>query len=228
MIDHKLQIIRGEIASLAKQAGRSAEQIRLIAVSKTRPLEDVQQAILAGQCDFGENTVQDASTKIPFVDPAVQWHFIGHLQSKKSGQIPGAFNWIHSIDSMKLANKLANAMRNHPQADTLNCLIQVNVAAEPSKSGLATDQLKPFIEQLLSQELTGLAWRGLMTMGVHNDVSQTQRVFARCRELQHQIASEYQLPGFDQLSMGMSGDYADAIREGATMVRIGTAIFGSR
>ena len=229
MIAQRLQNLRQQIGELAAQSGRNADDIRLIAVSKTRPLPDVEQAIAAGQIDFGENTVQDAMTKIPFVnDSKVQWHFIGHLQSKKAKAIPGNFQWIHSVDSLKLAGRLSTAMQNADLTEPLNALIQVNVSGEASKSGLMPDQVESFVEQVLQADYPLIAWRGLMTIGVKADASATRKVFAELRELQQCIQQQFALPQFDQLSMGMSGDFAEAIAEGATMIRIGTAIFGPR
>ena len=229
MIAQRLQSLRQQIGELAEQSGRNADDIRLIAVSKTRPLPDVEQAIAAGHIDFGENTVQDAMTKIPFVNNSrVQWHFIGHLQSKKAKAIPGNFQWIHSVDSLKLTGKLSAAMQKAEAAQPLNALIQVNVSGEASKSGLSPQQVEGFIEQVLQDDYPLIAWRGLMTIGVKADASATRKVFAGLRELQQRIQQQFALPQFDQLSMGMSGDFAEAIAEGATMIRIGTAIFGPR
>lgn len=229
MIPQRLQQVREEIGSLAQQAGRRADEIRLIAVSKTRDLADVEAAIAAGQIDFGENTVQDALSKIPHVSQSdTQWHFIGHLQSKKCNLIPGNFHWIHSVDSDRLANKLCAALQQDDHGQVLNCLLQVNVSKEASKSGLSAEEIKPFMEQMLTAGYPALSWRGLMTMGVRDDTAATQRVFAQLRELLYSLQREFAIETFDQLSMGMSGDYAAAIKEGATMIRIGTAIFGER
>ena len=229
MIQQRLHNLREQINKLAQQSSRNPDAIRLIAVSKTRPLTDVEQAIAAGQIDFGANTVQDAMTKLPFVnDSKVQWHFIGHLQSKKAKAIPGSFQWIHSVDSLKLAGRLSTAMQNTGMAAPLNALIQVNVSGEASKSGLMPDQVESFVEQALQADYPLIAWRGLMTIGVKADASATRKVFAGLRELQQRIQHQFSLPQFDQLSMGMSGDYAEAIAEGATMIRIGAAIFGPR
>lgn len=228
-ISNNLAAVKSHIHEIAARSGRPADEIRLIAVSKTRSLEEVKQAIDAGQKDFGENTVQDALTKIPELSrPDVQWHFIGHLQSKKAKQIPGHFQWVHSIDSLKLAQKLSNAMVNATDNDSINCLIQVNVAAEESKSGLDKSEILPFIDELLHLDLPRISWRGLMTIGVQGDDYQTRSAFAELRQLLNQCQYEFGLTHFDQLSMGMSNDYAIAIEEGATMIRVGTAIFGER
>ena len=224
-----LDRVQQKIQQCAEKAGRDSNEIRLIAVSKTRSLDEVKSVASPGQNAFGENTIQDAMTKIPQLNnKALEWHFIGHLQSKKAGKIPGYFQWIHSVDSIKLAQKLSNAMLNNSKNSRLNCLIQVNVSGEDSKSGLKPAEVKPFLQDVLNQQLPCLVWRGLMTIGVSGDESQTRSAFAQLRELQQSCKTEFGLPDFDQLSMGMSGDYCLAIKEGATMVRVGTSIFGQR
>lgn len=228
-ISRNLANIRHHINQVADQAGRLADEITLVAVSKRRTLDEVKLAIEAGQKDFGENTIQDALTKIPELEATgSRWHFIGHLQSKKAKLIPGNFHWIHSVDSLKLAQKISHAMEDSSVDRPLNCLIQVNVAAEASKFGLNRDDVVPFIERLLSLELRGLRWRGLMTIGVQGDDKHTRVAFIGLRHLLEQCQHEYALTDFNQLSMGMSNDYSIAIEEGATMIRVGTAIFGQR
>ncbi|MCW8830964.1 MAG: YggS family pyridoxal phosphate-dependent enzyme [Gammaproteobacteria bacterium] len=220
---------RERIQQLSADAGRAANEVKLIAVSKTRSLNEVEQAIAAGQIAFGENTVQDALTKIPLIDnPDLEWHFIGHLQSKKSKQVAEYFQWIHTVDSMKLAQKLSVAMQRHNPDKTLNCLLQVNVSAEESKSGLSQEEAVALLAELVESNLPNLAWRGLMTIGVQGNKLQTRKVFSDLRKLCDQCQQQFKLKEFDQLSMGMSGDYAIAIEEGATMVRIGTELFGNR
>ena len=225
----RLLKVQQEIKRCAKSAGRDVSKIRLIAVSKTRSLQETQSVVALGQKDLGENTIQDAMTKIPHLsNQSVEWHYIGHLQSKKAGKIPGFFQWIHSVDSIKLAQKLSTAMQHYSANATLNCLIQVNVTAEQSKSGLLLNDVKTFLHEVISLQLPGLSWRGLMTIGVQGNELQTRQAFSRLRELQLSCKLEFNLPDFDQLSMGMSGDYCLAIEEGATMVRVGTSIFGHR
>jgi len=225
----RLLTVQKDIQHCADSAGRDADNLRLIAVSKTRSLQETQSVADLGQQNFGENTIQDAMTKIPQLSSAsLEWHFIGHLQSKKAGKIPGYFQWIHSVDSIKLAQKLSTAMQNYSTSAKLNCLIQVNVSAEESKSGLALNQVKAFLQELIDLSLPGLNWRGLMTIGVQGDEQQTRNAFASLRKIQQSCQKEFELPEFDQLSMGMSGDYCLAIEEGATMVRVGTSIFGTR
>ncbi|VAW50138.1 UPF0001 protein YggS [hydrothermal vent metagenome] len=224
-----LNKVQQKIVQCAESAGRNVDDICLIAVSKTRSLAEVKSLVSLKQQSFGENTIQDAMSKIPQLsDKLLEWHFIGHLQSKKAGKIPGYFQWIHSIDSIKLAQKLSNAMFNNAQNSKLNCLIQVNVSGEESKFGLNPEAVKPFLQDALNQQLPCLNWRGLMTIGVQGDEQQTRGAFAQLRELQQACKTEFNLAEFDQLSMGMSGDYCLAIEEGATLVRVGTSIFGSR
>lgn len=224
----RLQEVQQKIQHCAQSSGRDANTIQLIAVSKTRSLEAVQKVAALGQSCFGENMIQDAMTKIPHFNHDAQWHFIGHLQSKKSGKIPGYFQWIHSVDSIKLAQKLSTAMVNHSNSAVLNCLIQVNVSGEASKSGLMPEQVEPYLKEVLAQQLPCLQWRGLMTIGVRGNEQQTRGAFKQLRELQQRCKTVFDLPDFDQLSMGMSNDYCMAIEEGATMVRVGTSIFGLR
>lgn len=228
VITENLATVKKHIEELSIKAGRSADAVKLIAVSKTRTLAEVQQAIAAGQSDFGENTVKDALTKIPELTTRnINWHFIGHLQSKQAKHIPGNFDWIHSVDSIKLANKLSTAVVQQ-QAKNLECLIQVNVSGEASKSGIKVTEAEPFINELLLLNLPGLNWRGLMTIGVQGDDKQTGNAFATLRNLLVDCQHASGLKDFDQLSMGMSNDYSIAIQEGSTLVRVGTAIFGER
>jgi len=227
-IADNLSRVQREIQRCAENAGRDVNDVRLIAVTKTRSLEEVKIIAGLGQTAFGENTIQDAMTKVAHLQQNAEWHFIGHLQSKKAVKIPGYFQWIHSVDSIKLAQKLSSAMVSHARHSVLNCLIQVNVSGEATKSGLMPFEVKTFLQQVLTLELPCLAWRGLMTIGVQGDEQQTRNAFAQLRELQLTCKAEFALQAFDQLSMGMSNDYCLAIEEGATMVRIGTSIFGQR
>jgi len=224
-----LKSTRERIQQISIDAGRSADEVCLIAVSKTRSLSEVEQAIAAGQTVFGENTVQDALTKIPELKSKnLEWHFIGHLQSKKSKQVAEHFQWIHTVDSLKLAQKLSTAMQQYNPSSILNCLLQVNVSGEVSKSGLNKDETTAFLKELVELNLPNIAWRGLMTIGVQADETETRKAFSSLRELRNECQKQFDLKDFDQLSMGMSGDYDIAIEEGATMVRVGTELFGKR
>ena len=227
-----LKSTRERIRQLSLDAGRAADDVCLIAVSKTRSLAEVEQAIVAGQTDFGENTVQDALTKIPLLESSghinLEWHFIGHLQSNKSKQVAENFQWIHTVDSLKLAQKLSAAMQQHKPDGVLSCLLQVNVSGEVSKSGLSRNETLHLLSELAELNLPGLAWRGLMTIGVNDDAAETRKAFSDLRKLRDECQQRFNLNEFNQLSMGMSNDYAIAIEEGATMVRIGTQLFGQR
>ncbi len=227
-IARNLAQVREEIAAAARAAGRKPEEIRLIAVSKTHPPEAVAAAIAAGQVDFGENTVQEALTKIPlYKGKPVTWHMIGHLQSNKARFIPGNFAWVHSVDSLKLAQRLSRLAQE--KGVVLDTLFEVNVTRDPAKHGLSPEELAPVLDTLLKEGHPGLRLRGLMTIGPYPATEADSRAcFARLRELRDDCRQRFGLKDFTELSMGMSGDYAAAIREGATMVRIGTAIFGER
>jgi len=227
-IARNLERIKAEIADLARQTGRQPQDVRLIAISKTLPQGAIAAAVDAGQFEFGENTVQEALTKQPtFQNQPITWHFIGHLQSNKAKYIPGNFQWLHSLDSVKLAARLARLLRE--KNATLNALIEINITRDPKKHGIAPEELMPLVEQLLKEELNGLNLRGLMAMGPYPAQEKEMRAaFAAVRQLRDECINHFALPRFTELSMGMSGDYAEAIREGATMVRIGTAIFGER
>ena len=231
-IADNLKSTRERIQQLSLDAGRTVDDVCLIAVSKTRSLAEVKKAIAAGQTVFAENTVQDALTKIPQLAETTQsnleWHFIGHLQSKKSKQVAENFQWIHTVDSLKLAQKLSAAMQQHKPDGVLNCLLQVNLSGEESKSGLSREELIALLDKLVELNLPNLAWRGLMTIGVNDDVAETRKAFSNLRKLLEECQQRSGLKNFDQLSMGMSDDYAIAIEEGSTMVRIGTDLFGKR
>ncbi len=218
--------VRQDIADTASRAGRDSADITLIAVSKTQPPAAIAAALAAGQQAFGENTVQDALTKAPLF-PQAQWHFIGHLQSNKAKHIPGQFAWLHTLDSLALAQRLSRLMP--PDSTPLNVLIEVNVTQDPRKHGVLPDALLPLLETLLEADLRGLALRGLMTIGPYPaSDAQVRAAFARLRALRDAARAQCALPDFTELSMGMSTDYVQAIHEGATMLRIGSAIFGSR
>lgn len=223
-----LGTLKSRVAELARSAGRKPEEIRLIAVSKTHPRSAVEAAAAAGQHDFGENTIQDALSKIShFAGRGLTWHFIGHLQSNKAKFIPGNFQWLHSLDSAALAQRLSRAAADKNMS--VESLIEVNIARDPAKHGLDPDSVFPLIEELLKEPLPGISLRGLMCIGPHPATeTEIRTAFASLRKLRDECRTRFGLPAFTELSMGMSGDYAEAIKEGSTMVRIGTAIFGER
>jgi pyridoxal phosphate enzyme (YggS family) len=223
-----LERLRASLAEAAQRAGRRPADVKLIAVSKNQPPAAVAAAIAAGQRLFGENTVQDALTKIPqFAGQGLEWHFIGHLQSNKARFIPGNFAWMHSLDSVQLAQRLARLVQE--QNTTLNVLIEVNITRDPGKHGVAPEDMGPLLEQLLKANLTGIQLRGLMAIGPHPATeSQRRASFAALRTLRDDCARRFALPDFTELSMGMSDDFVEAILEGSTLVRLGTALFGER
>jgi len=218
------QVLAG-IRQAAERAGRDPATVRLVAVSKTKPAEMINQALDAGQVLFGENYVQEAQAKIPQVGPGPCWHFIGHLQSNKAKVAAQLFDLVQTVDRLKLARALE---RHAGQAGkTLEVLLQVNVGGEVQKAGCSPAEA-PALAQAVA-EMPHLRLRGLMTMPPFFD--QPERVrpfFAELRELAERLRPDLPPGSMDELSMGMSGDYPAAIEEGATLVRVGTAIFGSR
>ena len=220
--------IRERMRVAAAEAGRNLEDIRLVAVTKYMPPAYVDAAMSAGQHCFGENTLQDAHSKqILLNDPMNEWHFIGHLQSNKAKLIPASFAWLHTLDSLKLANKLSASATQSQH--TLNVLLQVNIANDPDKYGLPAASIYPFVEDLLNAGLTGIRLRGLMTIGRRDDnLEQTRMNFAALRKLAEACAERFDAHHFSELSMGMSNDFEIAIAEGSTMIRVGSSIFGQR
>jgi hypothetical protein len=220
--------VNESIRTAAQRAGRRPGEVRLIAVSKTQPPEAIAAAVAAGQRRFGENTVQDAMTKIPrFAAGQLEWHFIGHLQSNKARSIPGNFSWLHSLDSLRLAERVSRAAGE--KQTTVNTLIEVNITRDPARHGIAPPDLESLIEQLLKAALPGLQLRGLMAIGPHPaGEPEIRAAFAAVRALRDRCQAKFPLPLFTELSMGMSGDYTEAILEGATLIRVGSAIFGER
>jgi len=221
--DHLAQV-RRRVETAASVAGRRTEDITIVAVSKKQAATAIAAAHAAGQRDFGENVVQEAVSKITAIElPGIRWHFIGRIQSNKTKAIARYFDWVHTVDRFKTAQKL-DAQRPH-YAAPLEICIQVNLAGEPQKGGVATDEVLALAAAL--KELPRLRLRGLMTVPpLDADLTTTGAAFRQLRELKSSlVAAGYPL---DTLSMGMSGDLEAAIQNGSTMVRIGTAIFGPR
>jgi pyridoxal phosphate enzyme (YggS family) len=208
----------------AIEAGRRPADIRLLAVSKKQPLEKIREAAAAGQRDFGENFVQEGVEKIETLsDLDLTWHFIGHLQSNKTRVVAEYFDWVHTIDKLKTARRLND--QRPPGRPPLNICIQVNVDDEVSKSGVSPAALPELAHAC--EDLQNLRLRGLMCLPAVRDEFEEQRIpFAALRRM----AEELRRAGIetDTLSMGMSADYRAAVFEGATLVRIGTALFGER
>jgi len=226
-LKERLTELSAELAELAIQAGRSPEEIKLIAVSKTHPSELIAEAFQAGQLRFGENRVQEASEKIERLqNPGIEWHLIGHLQKNKARFCPGRFDWIHSVDSQELLELLEKqcALQGQP----MQILLQANLSQENSKSGISDyDNLCRLLEK--TQNCQWLYCRGLMTMAAATDDANTiRRTFSQLRTWLEKLRDEFTLTTFTELSMGMSSDYRIAIAEGATMIRLGTTLFGER
>ncbi|MCM2264651.1 MAG: YggS family pyridoxal phosphate-dependent enzyme [Desulfuromonadales bacterium] len=221
-----LSRIRTEIAAACARCGRDPAGVRLVAVSKTHPAEAVMAAHAAGQELFGESYVQEFLVKSDEVAAPVQWHFIGHLQSNKARLLPGKVALIHSVDRLSLAEEISRQWQKHGL--TADVLIEVNLGGEASKSGVDAAELETLLRQMAA--LPSLAVRGLMTLPPYlADPEEVRPYFCRLRELAREVDA-LALPGvaMRELSMGMSHDFAVAIEEGATLVRIGTAIFGER
>ena len=223
-IAENLARVRSQIAEAAKKSGRSVDGIELVAISKTHEAEKVRAAFDAGQQLFGESRVQEARAKIPLLPSAARWHFVGRLQRNKIRHALPLFELFHSVDSLDLArdmNRIADEEGVRPRV-----LLEVNVAGEGSKIGFAPDSLRAEMEALL--ELPRLTIEGLMTIPpLASEAEASRRYFVMLRELRDRFASEFQI-ALPQLSMGMTGDFIVAVEEGATLVRVGTAIFGKR
>ena len=225
-IRENLARIQDRIAAAAARAGRDPASIGLVAVSKTKPVSLMVEAIDAGITDIGENRVQEAQSKHPQIDRPVKWHLVGHLQRNKVKQALPIFDLIHSVDSSRLLTEIdrRSAESNRPT----EVLIQVNTSAEPSKYGLEPDQTLNFIES--AHPYTHVRIIGLMTIGAFlPDPEAVRPMFALLRQLREKIISQ-QFPNveMDILSMGMTNDFEVAIEEGANLIRVGTAIFGER
>ncbi|HXC93031.1 MAG TPA: YggS family pyridoxal phosphate-dependent enzyme [Geobacteraceae bacterium] len=225
-ISSSLEKIRSQIDAAAVSAGRDPSDVRLIAVSKTKPASMVDEAAEAGQSVFGENYVQEFVAKAAEVKSAVEWHFIGHLQSNKVKQIAGIVAMIHSVDRFSLAQEIDRQWGR--LGLVCDILIQVNVSCEATKSGTTSEEAKELVRQV--SFLQNVRICGLMTMPPFFDDPEAARPYFReLRTLAREIES-LDIPGVSmkELSMGMSGDFEVAVAEGATLVRIGSAIFGSR
>lgn len=223
-ITSRLQAVKQHIEYTVRACGRKPGSVQLLAVSKTRPAAEIRQAHAAGQQAFGENYLQDALPKIAeLTDLGLEWHFIGAIQSNKTRDIARHFDWVHTVERDKIAQRL-NEQR--PQgAAPLNICLQVNISREPSKAGISPEEILPLARAVAA--LPQLRLRGLMAIpAATDDVAVQRAAFHALYTCQQQLMAE----GFalDTLSMGMSDDLEAAIAEGSTMVRIGTAIFGTR
>jgi pyridoxal phosphate enzyme (YggS family) len=223
-IAERLRQVQAQIAIAAQKSSRSPNDVELVAVSKTHPAEIVQAAVDAGQLLFGESRVQEARVKIPLLSSRLRWHFIGHLQKNKIRQALPLFELFHGVDSLALAQDLQRIADEEGMQPRV--LLELNLAGEGSKHGFTPDILRGVFEQLLS--LGRLSIEGLMAIPPLAPEPENSRPhFINLRKLRDQLELEFNLR-LPQLSMGMSGDYLVAIEEGATLVRVGTAIFGER
>jgi len=222
--------VRERIESARNTAGRQ-DTVRLIGISKTHPAKLIHEAWDAGLMDFGENRVQEALPKIAASEPTIIWHLVGHLQSNKVNKVVSVFDWVHSIDNVETAARLHHAARTAGRR--IRALVEVNTSGEKSKHGIAPGDAASFMSSLheaLDGEAegeNGIQISGLMTIGpLGGGEAENRRAFAMLREIRDRLRDEW--PLCVHLSMGMSGDFESAILEGATMVRVGSAIFGNR
>lgn len=228
IIAGNLQAVEATIGAACARAGRARNEVHLLAVSKTFPAEAVVEAMAAGQRAFGENYLQEALDKMQEVarlqpDTPVEWHFIGPIQSNKTRPIAAHFNWVHTVDRLKIAQRLSE--QRPAELGPLDICLQVNISGEASKSGATEQELPELARQVAG--LPNLRLRGLMAIPeASEDPAQQRAAFARLRVLFDSLRADGL--ALDTLSMGMSGDLASAIAEGATIVRIGSAIFGAR
>ncbi len=228
IIAGNLQAVEATITDAVKASERTRSEVQLLAVSKTFPAQAVLDAMATGQLAFGENYLQEALDKIASVaqaqpDAAVEWHFIGPIQSNKTRPIAASFAWVHTVERLKIAQRLSE--QRPPELGPLNICLQVNISGEASKSGASPEELPALAREVA--QLPNLRLRGLMAIPEPTtDVAEQRAAFARVRVLFDALrANGMEL---DTLSMGMSGDLAPAIAEGATIVRVGSAIFGKR
>jgi pyridoxal phosphate enzyme (YggS family) len=244
LLASRLAAVRERIAAACNRANRPTETVTLIAVSKTHPVETVLDAVALGQTQFGENRIEEAAEKIAAVRTRttvpLSWHMIGHVQSRKARDVVGVFDYVHSLDSVKLAERYSRMVieSNHQGSQPMQVLLEMNVSGEASKEGFAAnnwradreirDTLWAEVRRII--ELPGIRVAGLMTMApIVERAEQVRPVFAALRGLRDALAADFSNDASWQvLSMGMTDDYEVAIEEGATMVRIGRAIFGPR
>lgn len=225
-IAENIASVRRRIAAAAETSGRDPADITLVAVSKTHPRETVETALVAGQTIFGENRIREAEVKFARPLPGAELHMVGHLQSNKTRVAAGLFDRIHSIDSLKTANRLDKHLAEAGR--TMAALVQVNLGGEEQKSGIEATEVLDFLRELA--KLDHLKTDGLMILPpFFDDPEETRPYFRDLRELRDELIKQ-DLGGIElrHLSMGMTNDYAAAVEEGATMVRVGTAIFGQR
>ena len=226
-ISENIACVEERIAAACRRSGRRREDVKLVAISKTQPAEAIRAAFAAGLRDFGENRVQEAQAKLPaLADMHATWHLVGHLQTNKVRAAREIFHWVHSIDSLRLATKLAQA--TPPGGARLAVLIEVNLGEEAAKAGVRAAEVEELAEQI--GRIETLELRGLMVIPPFlASPEEVRPYFRQLRDLAQVIGAQH-LPNvsMQELSMGMSHDFEVAIEEGSTIVRVGTAIFGER
>ena len=227
-LQSNLSAVNLRIQKACKACNRDTSEIQLLAVSKTKPVEAIIESLEYGQRAYGENYLQEAIGKINYVKHAeIQWHYIGAIQSNKTRAIAENFDWVHTVASEKVLKRLSN--QRPATKSPLNLLIQINIDNEPTKAGLNPEDALILIEK--AKAFDHIVLRGLMAIpapGTSTSTNGTNDAFRRLRLLKDQINEQFDLPLFDQLSMGMSSDLEQAVAEGSTILRIGTAIFGAR
>ena len=226
MVTENLKDVEAKIQAACDRAGRDRREVTLIAVSKTKPVEMIKEAIDCGINVFGENKVQELVSKYEELDKGLEWHMIGHLQRNKVKMLPGRVKRIHSVDSIRLAEEIDKQFSN--AGLIADILVEVNVAGEDSKFGIALDEVEEFLRKI--SQYSSIKVHGLMTIAPYvDDPEQNRTIFCDLRKKMVDINSKnIDNIYMDELSMGMTGDYEVAIEEGATYVRVGTGIFGSR
>lgn len=225
-IAYNLSLIEEKITLACERAGRSREEVKLIAVSKTKPVEDIQEAIAYGIRSFGENKVQELKEKMEIIGEELDWHLIGHLQTNKVKYIVGKVSLIHSLENMRLAEALDKEAKKRKAI--VDVLVEVNVAKEDSKFGIKPEDAEGFIRQV--SEFENIRIKGLMTVAPYTDIPEENRkYFKELKKIMVDLnRKNIHNVSMSVLSMGMTGDYEVAIEEGATLVRVGTGIFGNR
>ena len=224
-IEANLQTVRERIAAAARRVGRNPAEITLVAVSKTRPVKVIRAAYELGLRDFGENRIEEAETKFGFLPDDIRWHMVGHVQSRKAARAVTPYVLVHSVDRMKLARRLDRFAGEAGR--TLPILLEVNVSGEASKYGLHPAGVEPAVEAMRGFE--HLRIQGLMTMApIVPDPEEARPVFVALRALRQRLVQHFADLDWRHLSMGMTDDFEVAVEEGATIVRIGRAIFGER
>ena len=225
-ITENLSMVENKIAAACKRAGRERDEVKLIAVSKTQPVEAIREAIEYGINSFGENRVQELREKTEIIKDNLDWHLIGHLQTNKVKYVVGKVSLIHSLENIRLAEAIDKEAKKHNVI--VDVLVEVNIAKEDTKFGVNPEEVESFIREVLIFKNINI--RGLMTVAPYTDISEENRkYFKQLKKIMVDLNSKnIHNVNMNVLSMGMTGDYEIAIEEGATLVRVGTGIFGSR